>query len=158
MPCAGCVDDATVADRTLRVPFACFINTAAATGRFGPLGFFLINAGELVTCTAAIPSDFSSGAGGSIAVAFRQPSGIGENETISMQLRPLTNGLAVPAGTTRTVTLANNATVHEWLETFTEAEIFGPANSRLIHLTVSSGASSRGFEILGVSLVYSARR
>ncbi len=48
------------------------------------LGFFLINAGELVTCTAAIPSDFSSGAGASIAVAFRQPSGIGENETISI--------------------------------------------------------------------------
>jgi hypothetical protein len=160
VPCASCVDDATVADRTLRVSLACMPNPNVVAMTGGTLSFVLIGGGSNVSCVGAVPSDFVPNSSPQISVIYRQPSNIPTSALLELSVRSVAAGVALP---NPPVTRPNNITTTgavpaEWLETFTTAQLFG-TNSQLVHVNINAPqGGGRGIEITGVSLVYSARR
>ena len=63
-----------------------------------------------------------------------------------------------PITRSNNITTTGGAIPAEWLETYTDAQLFG-TNGQLVHVNINAPqGGGRGIEITGVSLVYSARR
>ncbi len=158
VPCSnGCVNDASIADRLVRVPMTC-VPTANGPDR-GPYGYFFIGSGVTLSCSAPIPLDFVSSANVTVEVIHR----IVLSTAARMDVAPAIVGAAIPNNTlpntvVRTAALSVVDQVVNWTQTFTAAEIFGAGGAGNATVLLQVTQTSRGWEIFGVNMVYTANR
>ncbi len=157
MPCASCVDDATIADRLVRVPLRC---GSDGTVPFEGLGYRFSGQvlGPLV-CTLERPTDVVDTATARVVLTFQALRGTG-NVTVTVQTAALVMG-GVPATASVPATVNIPSTGYYYLRsahTFTAAQLFGAAGVTTTVVLVSVTAPPGDFTLISGAVEYTASR
>ncbi|MEQ9500038.1 MAG: hypothetical protein RIT81_24400 [Deltaproteobacteria bacterium] len=155
VPCASCVNDASIADRQVRAAARCE-HFNGNPGQFGYL--FISNNQSAYRCRVPRPSDLVTTGPVTIEVTYRNPTTINHTATLNLSVVPLSLNTTVPNGTNASSARAITPNVSLWSTTRTAAAVFGGTTGQasVIQLTVPS--AGRGVEVLDIAVLYTAAR
>ncbi|MEQ8980606.1 MAG: hypothetical protein RL846_21880, partial [Deltaproteobacteria bacterium] len=155
VPCASCVNDASIADRQVRAAARCE-HLNGNPGQFGYL--FISNNQSVYRCRVPRPTDLVTTAPVTVQVTYRNPTTITHTATFNLSVVPLTLNTTVPNPSTASSARTLTPNVSLWATSLTAAAAFGgtTAQSSVIELTVP--AAGRGAEVLDIAVLYTAAR
>jgi hypothetical protein len=157
VPCASCVDDASIVDRLVRVPIVCHSD---GTVPFIGLGFrFTSNATGPLICSLERPTDVVDTQPARVVLTFQSLRGSG-SVSVTVAAAPIPIG-GFPTTSSVSATLSIPSMTVHFLRTthqFTVAQLFGAAGVTTTSLSLGVSGVSGDLTLISGAVEYTATR
>lgn len=165
VPCAGCVDEASVADHVVRVPIThCWGSATSAPSQTQTGWSFRVASTPTLICRLVRPLDIVDVSNATVTIVWRHLGGAYPTQPWALSVQTLPTAVALPAAVTQTLTPGPAISSDPVATPFalTRQELFGDAAganpNRVSLLTLFPFGTGNLVELLSIDVEYTSTR